>query len=162
MPLVRIPFALQRHWPLHLTLLLSGALLLPAAPLPATAVMAQVPEAAPHSLPAGGENFAPSTASQRGLAEHLRRRGYVFYGAWWCPACRQQMSLFGQPAAQRLPYLECEKGAAGQQRCSQAGIRAYPTWMKGGERREGVLTLEELKSWSGYRPGGTTPAGANP
>jgi len=25
-----------------------------------------------------------------------------------------------------------------------------------------VLTLEELKSWSGYRPGGATPAGANP
>jgi hypothetical protein len=162
MPLAPIRFAGECRRRHRAPLLLSGVLLLAAAPLPATAVMAQVPEAAPHSLPAGGENFAPSTASQRGLAEHLRRRGYVFYGAWWCPACRQQMSLFGQPAAQRLPYLECEKGAAGQQRCSQAGIRAYPTWMKGGERREGVLTLEELKSWSGYRPGGTTPAGANP
>ena len=162
MPLAPIRFAGERRWRHHSSLLLSGFFLLAAGPLPAAAVMAQIPVAAPHSLPVGGENFPPSTATQRGLAEHLRRRGYVFYGAWWCPACRQQKGLFGQPAAQRLPYLECEKGAAGQQRCSQAGIRAYPTWMKGGERREGVLTLEELKSWSGYRPGGATPAGANP
>ena len=162
MPLAPIPIALQRRWPHHLILLLSGALLLPVGPLPAAAVMAQIPEVATPSPPAGSENFAPSNPSQRGLAEHLRRQGFVFYGAWWCPACRQQKSLFGQPAAQRLPYLECEQGAAGQQRCSQAGIRAYPTWMKGGERREGMLTLEELKSWSGYRPAGATPAGANP
>jgi hypothetical protein len=162
MPLVPIRFAGECRWRHPAPLLLSGVLLLAAGPLPATAVMAQIPETAPHSLPAGGENFAPSTASQRGLAEHLRRQGYVFYGAWWCPACRQQKSLFGQPAAQRLPYLECEKGAADQQRCSQVGIRAYPTWIKGGERREGVLTLEELKSWSSYRPTGATPAGANP
>jgi hypothetical protein len=162
MPLVPIPFASQRRWPLHLTLLVSGALLIPAGPLPTSAVMAQIPEAAPQVRPAGGESFAASNATQRGLAEHLRRQGFVFYGAWWCPACRQQKSLFGQPAAQRLPYLECEKGATGQQRCSQVGIRAYPTWIKGGERREGMLSLEELKSWSGYRPAGATPAGANP
>jgi hypothetical protein len=163
MPLAPIRFARERRWRHHAPLLLSGALVLAAGPLPAAAaVMAQTPEAAPHSLPAGGENFGPSTAAQRGLAEHLRRQGFVFYGAWWCPACRQQKSLFGQQAAQRLPYLECEKGASGQQRCSQVGIRAYPTWMKGGERREGMLTLEELKNWSGYRPGGATPAGANP
>jgi len=114
-------------------------------------IRAQGSEAPAHELTAGGESFAPSNPSQVGLAEHLRRKGYVFYGAWWCPACRQQKSLFGQTAAQRLPYLECEKGANGQQRCSEVGIRAYPTWIKGGERREGVLSLEELKSWSGYR-----------
>jgi len=162
MPQVSIPFASHRRWPLHLTLLVSGSLLIPAGPLPAAAVTAQIPETATPSPPSSGDNFAPSNPSQRGLAEHLRRQGFVFYGAWWCPACNQQKSLFGQPAAQRLPYLECEKSAAGQQRCSQAGIRAYPTWIKGGERREGVLTLEELKSWSGYRPGEATPARANP
>lgn len=162
MPHAPIRFAVEPRWPLHAPLLLSGVLLLAGGPLQAAAVMAQVPEVAPPGLPGDSETIATSNASQRGLAEHLRRQGFVFYGAWWCPACRQQKSLFGQPAAQRLPYLECEKGAAGQQRCSQVGIRAYPTWIKGGERREGVLTLEELKSWSGYRPGGTTPAGANP
>ncbi|MEI6111790.1 MAG: hypothetical protein WCP63_08975 [Cyanobium sp. ELA712] len=162
MPLAPIRFTLQRRLPHHLTLLLSGVLLLPAGSLPAVAVMAQIPEVATPRPQSGGENFASSNPSQLGLAEHLRRQGYVFYGAWWCPACRQQKSLFGQTAAQRLPYQECEKGAAGQQRCSQVGIRAYPTWIKGGERREGVLTLEELKSWSGYRPGGATPTGANP
>ena len=162
MALAPIPFPLQRRWLHHLTLLIAGAFLLPAGPLPAAAVMAKTPEVATPRPQGGNENFASSNPSQRGLAEHLRRQGYVFYGAWWCPACNQQKSLFGQPAAQRLPYLECEKGAAGQQRCSQAGIRAYPTGIKGGERREGVLTLEELKRWSGYRPGGATPAGANP
>ena len=162
MPLAPIRFAGEPRWRHHAPLLLSAALLFPAGPLAASAVMAQIPEAAPQVRQAGGESFAASNATQRGLAEHLRRQGYVFYGAWWCPACRQQKSLFGQPAAQRLPYLECEKGAAGQQRCSEVGIRAYPTWIKGGERREGLLTLEELKSWSGYKPGGATTAGANP
>jgi len=109
-----------------------------------------------------GGSFSPSSASQLGLADHLRRQGYVFYGAWWCPACRQQKSLFGQAAAQRVPYLECEKEAAERQRCNAAGIRAYPTWIKGGERREGVLSLEELQRWSGYRPGQATPAPAQP
>jgi hypothetical protein len=106
MPLAPIPFPLQRRWPHHLTLLLAGALLLPAGPLPAAAVMAQTPEVATPRPQRGGENFASSNPSQRGLAEHLRRQGYVFYGAWWCPACNQQKSLFGQPAAQRPAALQ--------------------------------------------------------
>lgn len=138
--------------------LAAGAILLS----PASSSRAQGTEAPARGQAAEAESFSPSSASQLGLADHLRRQGYVFYGAWWCPACRQQKSLFGQPAAQRLPYLECEKGAAGQQRCSEVGIRAYPTWIRGSERREGVLTLEELKSWSGYRPDGATPAGVKP
>ena len=164
MPPAPIHFAGQRRWRHPLPLLLMGVLTLPAGgpPAAAAAEMAQIPEAAPHGLPAGGESFAPSNTTQMGLAEHLRRQGFLFYGAWWCPACRQQKSLFGQPAARRLPYLECEKEAAGQRRCSESGIRAYPTWIKGGERREGTLSLEELQRWSGYKPGGATPVGKNP
>ena len=162
LPPAKIRFAGRGRWRQPLPLLLAAALLLSASPLPAATETAQSTEAPPHSPPAGGESFAPSNGIQVGLAEHLRRQGFMFYGAWWCPACRQQKSLFGQPAAQRLPYLECEKGAAGQQRCSEVGIRVYPTWIKGGERREGVLSLEELKSWSRYQPAGAAPAGANP
>ena len=122
----------------------------------------QASGAPPHGDAAGAEIFTPSNPDQIGLAEHLRRQSFVFYGAWWCPACRQQKSLFGQPAVQRLPYQECEKEEAGRQRCNNLGIRAYPTWIRGGERREGVLTLEELKGWSGYRSGGATPAAGQP
>jgi hypothetical protein len=38
-------------------------------------------------------------------------------------------------------------------------VRAYPTWVIGGERREGLLSLGELATLSGFesptpRPGG--------
>ena len=111
---------------------------------------------------AAEEAFAPSSSQQVQLGEHLRRLGYLFYGAWWCPACRQQKSLFGQQAAQSLPYVECEKSEAGRQRCNEAAIRAYPTWVRGSERRVGVLSLQELQSWSGFRPGATAAAASGP
>lgn len=104
------------------------------------------------------EAFTPSTSQQIRLADHLSRLGFLFYGAWWCPACTQQKSFFGQQAVEKLPYVECERSEAGRQRCNQARIRAYPTWVKGGERREGVLTLEELQSWSGFRPSARSAA----
>jgi hypothetical protein len=103
------------------------------------------------TTPNSKESFAASSPAQIGLSEHLRRQGYLFYGAWWCPACRQQKSLFGQEAARRLPYVECDNDAAGQQRCAAAGIRAFPTWTGAQDRRQGVQTLQELKRWSGYR-----------
>lgn len=99
-----------------------------------------------------GEALAPSSPAQIGLGEHLRAKGYLFYGAWWCPACFRQKSLFGQQAGNRLPYVECDRSDSGRQRCDAAGIRAYPTWVRGGERREGVLSLEELGRWSGWTP----------
>ena len=61
----------------------------------------------------------------------------------------------GSPFAPRDPLKELADA------CTEAGIRVYPTWIKGGERRDGVLSVEELQRWSGYRPGGATPAGSN-
>lgn len=153
------PWFLLRRFPAQLLVAGVVVVLTPMAAVQAQPAIAQAPS---HSLPDAPERFSPSNASQVGLAEHLRRQGYVFYGAWWCPACRQQKSLFGQQGAQRLPYLECEKDDAGQKRCSEVGIRAYPTWIRGNERRTGVLSLEELKTWSGYLPGGAAPGGGNP
>lgn len=97
-----------------------------------------------------GEAIAPSNAEQKALSNHLRAKGALFYGAWWCPACFKQKNLFGQEAGNALPYVECEKTDAGRERCAAAGIRAYPTWELNGMRREGVQTLEELKTWSDY------------
>jgi glutaredoxin len=121
-----------------------------------------------------GQPFRGSSPEQQALSAFLRARGFTFYGAWWCPACFKQKNLFGQEAGNQLPYVECDKQPQQRERCQAAGIQAYPTWVLGNERREGVLTLEELKSWSGFqgvgRPGvsaprpatGATPPIANP
>ena len=86
----------------------------------------------------------------RSLVAHLRQQGFLFYGAWWCPACFRQKSLFGEQAARQLPYVECDRSDEGRERCTAAAIRAFPTWVRGRERREGVLSLEELARWSGW------------
>jgi hypothetical protein len=99
----------------------------------------------------------PSSAEQLALSDHLRRLGVLFYGAWWCPACFQQKNLFGQQAGDQLPYVECAKSEAGRERCEKAEIRAYPTWIMGDQRLEGVQTLEELKRWSGFSEGSAEP-----
>ena len=97
-----------------------------------------------------GEALAPSDSAQLELTEHLRRIGALLYGAWWCPACFRQKSLFGQQGGDRLPYVECDKTKEGRDRCQEAGIKAYPTWVLGTKRVEGVQTIEELKRWSGF------------
>ena len=102
----------------------------------------------------GGKEPA-SSKEQLALADHLKRQGVLFYGAWWCSHCQHQKALFGSPAQERLPYVECDKDDSGRQRCNAAQVRAYPTWDYKGERREGVLTLEELKLWSAF-PGKTS------
>ncbi|MEB3306357.1 MAG: hypothetical protein VKL58_09105 [Cyanobacteriota bacterium] len=111
--------------------------------------------------PAGGASTTPtlgpamqaSTAEQLALVEHLRRVGVMFYGAWWCPACFKQKNLFGQEAGNQLPYVECEKTEAQREGCRKAGVAAYPTWVMGSQRLEGVQTLEDLRRWSGFGGG---------
>jgi hypothetical protein len=134
--------------------MLLGSLGAGASPL----ALAQAEAAGASTSPGIGEALAPSTPSQINLGEHLRQQGYLFYGAWWCPACFRQKSLFGQQAGNRLPYVECDRSDGGRQRCEAAAIKAYPTWVKGNERREGVLSLEELARWSGWNPA-RTPIG---
>ncbi|MFM9047361.1 MAG: hypothetical protein ACKOOH_06840 [Cyanobium sp.] len=108
------------------------------------------------TTPTLGAAMQPSTAEQLALVEHLRRAGVVFYGAWWCPACFKQKNLFGQEAGNQLPYVECEKTEQQRERCGKAGIAAFPTWVMGNQRLEGVQTLERLAQWSGY-PGKLKP-----
>ncbi|MEB3323888.1 MAG: hypothetical protein VKM17_00960 [Cyanobacteriota bacterium] len=108
-------------------------------------------EASGSSSPSIGEALQPSTAEQMAVANWLRQRGVIFYGAWWCPACFQQKNLFGKEAGNRLPYVECDKEDVGRRRCVAEEVRVFPTWVRGTERREGVQTLEELKLWSGYK-----------
>lgn len=94
-----------------------------------------------------------SSNRQKALARHLKQQGAVVYGAWWCPHCNHQKELFGLEAIELLPYVECDKDDAGRKQCQEAQVRGYPTWDFKGERRLGVLSLEELEIWSGYRAG---------
>lgn len=139
-----------------LPLILLAALSLAAGPLAGSAHSAPAQAAAAAAPPQGtaaslGQVFGRSTPDQIALAEHLRARGVVFYGAFWCQHCFHQKVLFGQEAGDRLPYVECAKDEAGARACQAAGVAVYPTWMMGAERRSGVQTLRELASWSGYQ-----------
>lgn len=86
------------------------------------------------------------------LAIHLEESGARYYGASWCPACRQQSRLFGA-ASERLPYVECSPGGRGTPMarvCANAGVASYPTWIIYGRRYEEVLRPRELAELSGF------------
>lgn len=95
----------------------------------------------------------PEQAYAEGLARHLTATGVKLYGAYWCPHCTDQKAMFGKAAAS-LPYIECDpRSPAGKPAvCVAAKIRAFPTWDIAGGRHEGVLSLAELASLSGYPP----------
>ena len=96
-----------------------------------------------------GDAVEPSTQAQIKLARDLKQVGAIFYGAWWCTHCFHQKNLFGTEGGRELPYVECASDEAGKERCREAGVRAFPTWMLGEKRKEGVMTLEELRVWAG-------------
>jgi len=48
--------------------------------------------------------------------------------------------------------VECDRDDIGRKRCEAAQIKGYPTWDLNGERRLGVLSLEELEHWSRFSP----------
>jgi uncharacterized membrane protein/thiol-disulfide isomerase/thioredoxin len=87
------------------------------------------------------------------LAQHLTDSGAKFYGAFWCPTCREQKQLFGS-AAERLPYVECypsgRQGAVAFE-CVNADVRAFPTWVIRGRAYDNVMQPDELAQRSGFR-----------
>ncbi len=94
----------------------------------------------------------PESPRLAALAVHLDEVGARYYGASWCPSCRDQARLFGV-ASERLPYVECSPGGRGTpmaQVCVAAGIATYPTWIIRGRRFEEVLPPRELARLSGF------------
>ncbi|MFZ2205136.1 MAG: thioredoxin domain-containing protein [Minisyncoccia bacterium] len=63
------------------------------------------------------------------FAQCLKDKGATFYGAFWCPHCKEQKALFGS-SVKFLSYVECSTpDASGQtQQCKDKKIEGYPTW----------------------------------
>ncbi len=84
------------------------------------------------------------------FAKCIANSGAKFYGAFWCPHCQNEKSLFQtyfESAEKDLPYVECSTAdSKGQlEICSKEKIQAYPTWkFKNGSVSEGELSLAEL------------------
>lgn len=107
--------------------------------------------------PAGAGIAGPAVTqssgpAEIGLAEHLQRIGAKMYGAYWCPHCHDQKQLFGQAAAAKLTYIECDPAGQNAQpgRCEAAGINGYPTWAIKGRLYSGTQSLTELAKLSDY------------
>lgn len=80
------------------------------------------------------------------FAACLEDQGAVFYGAFWCPHCKDQKDMFGD-SEDVLPYVECDaKGKDPQvELCREKGITSYPTWhFADGSVLTGARSLEEL------------------
>jgi uncharacterized membrane protein/glutaredoxin len=94
-----------------------------------------------------------SGAAEIALARHLKDIGAKMYGAYWCPHCHDQKQLFGQPAVQEFPYIECAADGANSQLqlCQAAGIEGFPSWEINGQIYPGARRLSELAELSGYQ-----------
>jgi uncharacterized membrane protein/glutaredoxin len=93
-----------------------------------------------------------SGAAEIALAQHLNAIGAKKYGAWWCPHCHAQQTLFGQQAFEYITYIECDESGVDPQpqACRAAGVQSYPTWEINGETYAGVQSLPSLATASGY------------
>lgn len=127
-------------------------------PLPAGAAAAAVLALALHFSGLFDPAAGPEKPYLKALAAHLRESGARFYGAYWCPTCQKQKALF-EASVDRLPYIECSpNGRRGVRNfdCVANDISDYPTWIIGGRRYTGLVTLEQLAALSGFK----APAGA--
>ncbi len=85
------------------------------------------------------------------FAQCLTDGGVKFYGAFWCPHCANQKSLFGNSIS-KINYIECSlPDRSGQtQICIDEDIQTYPTWgFADGSRVEKVHSLQQLSELSG-------------
>ena len=80
------------------------------------------------------------------FATCIKDSGAKYYGAFWCPNCKNQEAMFGR-SAKLLPRIECSTpdGKGQLEVCREAKIEGYPTWdFPGGARITGTQSLEQL------------------
>ena len=75
----------------------------------------------------------------------IKNSGAKFYGAFWCPHCKDQKKEFGN-SEKLLPYIECSKPDGSQNDlCKAENITGYPTWkFADGTTITQVMTVEAL------------------
>lgn len=121
-------------------------------PLTATGSLVLVLALHLHYTGAWGPTPTAENPKLRALAIHLGQADAKFYGAFWCPHCKEQKQMF-EASAHRLPYIECSPDGRYRPQnptCRQMAIRVYPTWIINGRRYDGKLTLQELATHSGF------------
>lgn len=94
----------------------------------------------------------PEKPYLKALAIHLRDSEARFYGAYWCPVCREQKEMF-EASAHRLPYVECTpdgRNGAINFACVANEVKDYPTWIIDGRRHIGVFSIDRLASLSNF------------
>ena len=109
----------------------------------------------PETFTAGNPPAAIQTSSgpsEIALAKHLTAIGAKKYGAWWCPHCHSQQTLFGKEAFEHVTYIECDEEGINPQPhvCRAVGVQSYPTWEVNGQIYSGVQSLQSLAAASGY------------
>lgn len=112
-------------------------------------------------LMAWSSNAPKGAGELDGFAQCLGEKGATFYGAFWCPHCKEQKKMFGN-SERLLPYVECSTpdGRGQTARCAEAGIQSYPTWVfADGATSTGTLSLETLAERTGCQlPGAASSA----
>lgn len=95
---------------------------------------------------------APPPRDPVALAQCLRERHYLVYGAWWCGHCDDQKKIFGVAGLPALNYTECypDKGTDETPECQAMKFAKFPTWvLPDGRRISHFLTLDQLAALSG-------------
>lgn len=88
-----------------------------------------------------------------GFAQCLTEKKAIFYGAFWCPHCQAQKTMFGR-SERLLPYVECSTpdGQGRKQTCIDHGVDSYPTWVfADGTRETGEVSLQTLAEKTGCK-----------
>lgn len=84
------------------------------------------------------------------FAQCIADSGAKFYGAYWCPHCKDQKELFKN--SKKLPYIECSTtdGQGQTKACIEAKVESYPTWiLSDGTRLGGLQTFATLAEKTG-------------
>ena len=94
-----------------------------------------------------GSAAARAELDLAGLASCISDSGAIFYGAHWCPVCREQKEHF-DGYSYLLPYVECYDGPKDDginAECTKADIKSFPTWvLPNGSVETGAQTPEAL------------------
>jgi hypothetical protein len=92
---------------------------------------------------------ASSESPEVVLAKCITESGAKLYTAVWCGHCKNQKAAFGD-GLEYLDNTECAVGDGWAQECTDAGVKAVPTWIFGdGTSKSGNTPLATLADLTG-------------